>query len=79
MVQDRCWNELLRYCRENNSYIGCTPPSDEINEESKQLHSAIRVTVDNWFDAEEVVADNDGLRASLKAAVEDPQWPDGTC
>lgn len=45
-------------------------------EESKQLHSAI---IDNWFDAEGISPDNDGLPASLKAAVEDPQWPDGTC
>lgn len=66
----------MRYCRENNSYTGCTPPSDEINEESKQLHSAI---IDNWFDAEEVSGDNSGLPHSLKAAVEDLQWPDGTC
>jgi helicase MOV-10 len=76
LSQDRCWNELLRYCRENNSYIGCAPPSEELNEESKQLHSAI---IDNWFDAEEISPDNDSLPASLKAAVEDPQWPDGTC
>lgn len=74
LVQDRCWNELLRYCTENNSYIGCASPF-EISEESKLLHLAI---IHNWFDAEDT-ADNDGLPVSLKATVEDPQWPDGTC
>jgi len=47
-----------------------------MNEESKQLHSAI---IENWFDAEEILPGDDSLPASLKAAVEDPQWPDGTC
>lgn len=76
-VQDRCWNELLRYCQDNNSYIGCSPPSEKIDEERKQLHSAI--TSENWFDGEEISPNNDGLPVSLKGAVEDPQWPDGTC
>lgn len=62
------WKELLKYCLENNSYLGCTPPA--MNEED--------IGEFRKFLAEDLETPYSDVVSNIEAHSFEASWPDAT-